>query len=216
MSASTSPNLERDGSFGANPVQGLPPPGTPSAHALSELLIPRLSGAGLSVITAESCTAGKLANQLSQVSGASQALAGGFVVYTKQTKSRLLGIPAELIAEHTAVSEAVARAMAAAALERGGADLAIALTGITGTEPDEDGNPIGRVHIAAALRGGPSLHRHCEFGCCEPDLLVHGALQIALLAALELIGPDVPGRGWQEQDDPRPVDSAVNSEGAAS
>ncbi|AOO81617.1 hypothetical protein BHK69_15175 [Bosea vaviloviae] len=140
------------------------------------------------LVTAESCTAGKLAHLISEVPGAAKVLEGGFVVYSKQAKMRLLGVQRQIIADFTTVSEAVARAMVANALERSGADLAIALTGVTGSEPDENGNPLGRLHVTAGLPDGSRIHRHCEFGSLSPDVLTHAALQMALLSALELLG----------------------------
>lgn len=165
----------------------LPTSSVPPASALAELLISQLSARGQTVVTAESCSAGSLAHLLSSVQGAANSLTGGFVTYRKSAKERLLGINPELLAEFGAVSEAIARAMAVNAIERSGADLAIALTGVTGIEPDEDGNPIGRVHVAAVMADGTVKHRHCEFGKSSPDVLLHAALQSALLTALDLI-----------------------------
>lgn len=165
----------------------LPTSSVPPASALAELLISQLSARAQTVVTAESCSAGSLAHLLSSVQGAANSLTGGFVTYRKSAKERLLGINPELLAEFGAVSESIARAMAVNAIERSGADLAIALTGVTGVEPDEDGNPIGRVHIAAVMADGTVRHRHCEFGKSSPDVLLHAALQSALLTALDLI-----------------------------
>lgn len=168
-------------------VQELPASAVPPAKALAELLVAKLSEAHLTLTTAESCTAGALAHLISEAPGASRVLEGGLVAYSKPAKERLLGVQPELLADFTAVSEPVARAMATGALERSQSDLAIALTGVTGSEPDEDGNPIGRVHIAAAMPNGGRLHRHCEFGAVSSSVLVHAALQSALLVALDLL-----------------------------
>lgn len=107
---------------------------------------------GLTLITVESCTAGALSCALAEVEGASETLHGSFVVYTKRNKTAALGIPADLIASHSAVSAPVAESMARAGLERTPADIAIAITGVAGPEPDQD-----LVFVAAARRGGRAL-----------------------------------------------------------
>ena len=105
------------------------------------------SAAGLTLATVESCTAGALAD----APDAGSTFHGGFLVYTK---TAALGIPSELIATTSAVSPEVAKAMMIGALDRCPADVAVAITGVTGSTPDEDGNPVGLVYIAAARRGG--------------------------------------------------------------
>ena len=135
------------------------------------------------VVTAESCTGGLLAAVLSEVPGAGKQLQGGFVTYTKDQKTIALGIPRALLERESAVSEAVARAMAEGALARSIADLSVSITGVAGPEPDEDGNPIGLVHISAARRGGPTLHREHRFG----DIGRAEVLHQTMMAALDLL-----------------------------
>jgi nicotinamide-nucleotide amidase len=117
----------------------------------------------LSVVTAESCTAGLVATTLSDAPGAAELLHGGFVTYTKTNKTCALGVPAALIAQHGAVSREVAIALAIGALERCPADLAVAVTGVAGPDPDVDGNPVGLVYFAVAQRGRPSVGRKRVF-----------------------------------------------------
>jgi nicotinamide-nucleotide amidase len=119
---------------------------------------------GRTVATVESCTAGALACVLADAEGASDVLHGGFVVYTKPAKSAAVGVPIELIEQHTAVSREVALAMARGGLERIPADVVVAVTGVAGPDPDEDGNPVGLVHIAAVSRNGGDLHLERRFG----------------------------------------------------
>lgn len=129
---------------------------------LSAELVEATNDRGVTLATAESCTAGALAFLLAQAPGGGEALHGGFVVYTKENKTAALGVPKELIARHSAVSAEVARAMAEGALKRCPADIVVAITGVTGPEPDEDGNPVGLVYMAAAGRSGlvlDELHR---------------------------------------------------------
>jgi nicotinamide-nucleotide amidase len=151
-------------------------------EAIAERLLRTAKDRGLTLATAESCTAGCLATLLSDAPGASDCFHGGFVVYTKQNKSAMLGVPAELIAAHTAVSQPVVEAMATGVLERCPADVALAITGVAGPEPDEDGNPVGLMHVAVAVRGG-GIH-HCNRAFEKPGRSELRSL--AMRAALEL------------------------------
>lgn len=108
----------------------------------------------MTLATVESCTAGLLAHLLSKAEGASDVLHGGFIVYTKENKTAAVGVPVALIREHTAVSAEVAKAMAEGGLKNSPATLVAAITGVAGPEPDEDGNPVGLVFVAAAARDG--------------------------------------------------------------
>jgi len=123
---------------------------------LADALIQRAQRAGLGVVTAESCTAGLMCQVLADAEGASQFFHGGFVTYTKAHKTRALGVAEALLREKGAVCGEVARAMAEGALARSKAGIAAAITGVAGPEPDEDGNPVGRVCIAVACRGFPT------------------------------------------------------------
>ncbi len=110
--------------------------------------------AGRQIATAESCTAGLLAGRLADPPGASNYLAGGVVSYSNEAKIELLGVDAALIAEHGAVSEPVAEAMAAGALRRFGADTAVAITGIAGPGGGTPDKPVGTVCFCVALSDG--------------------------------------------------------------
>lgn len=112
--------------------------------------------------TAESCTGGLLASVLTDVEGCSHVFERGFVVYTDEAKRELLGVPAGLIAEHGAVSEPVARAMAEGALRASGAGLAVAVTGFAGAAGP--GDEAGLVHFALAAPGRPTVHEERHFG----------------------------------------------------
>ncbi len=138
---------------------------------------------GLTIVTAESCTGGLLAAVLSEAPGAGKQLQGGFVVYTKRQKNIALGIPKDLLDRESAVSEPVARAMAEGALGQSTADISVSITGVAGPAPDEDGNPVGLVHLSAARRGGSTIHRECRFGN-----IGRGAVRYqSVLAALALL-----------------------------
>ena len=115
--------------------------------------------AGRTIATAESCTAGMVAARLTDRAGSSDYVAGGVVSYSNQAKIDLLGVDAQLLAAHGAVSEPVAEAMAAGALARFGADVAIATTGIAGPGGGSAEKPVGTVCFSVRLAEGPTLTR---------------------------------------------------------
>lgn len=114
--------------------------------------------------TAESCTGGLIAGLITSVPGSSDILNCGFVTYSNDAKTRLIGVSAELITLHGAVSEEVARAMAEGALAHSGADVSIAVTGVAGPGGGTALKPVGLVHCAAARRGHTTLHRMLQLG----------------------------------------------------
>ena len=118
---------------------------------------------GIRVATAESCTGGMIAAALTAIAGSSDVVECGFVVYSNNAKSELLGVPAALITRVGAVSEEVACAMAQGALARSPAQLSIAVTGIAGPGGGSATTPVGLVHLACARRDAPILHHHRIF-----------------------------------------------------
>jgi nicotinamide-nucleotide amidase len=115
--------------------------------------------AGRRIATAESCTAGLLAARLTERPGSSSYVAGGVVAYANEAKVELLGVDAELIERHGAVSEPVADAMAEGALRRFDADTAVAITGIAGPDGGSDEKPVGTVCWSVRLAGGHGTAR---------------------------------------------------------
>jgi nicotinamide-nucleotide amidase len=109
---------------------------------------------GRCIATAESCTAGLLAARLTERPGSSAYVAGGVVAYANDAKVQLLGVDPGLIEAHGAVSEQVAEAMAAGALNRFGADTAVAITGIAGPDGGTDEKPVGTVCFSVRLADG--------------------------------------------------------------
>jgi len=125
----------------------------PSLCVLAGSAVHDLRRAGLTVITAESCTGGLIAALLSHGEQASDCLHGGFVVYTKAQKTAALGVSADLLARYSAVHALVAREMVSGALERSDASLAVSVTGVLGPDADEDDNPPGLVYLGVGRRG---------------------------------------------------------------
>ncbi len=147
---------------------------------------------GVKVATAESCTGGMVAAALTAIAGSSSVVDRGFVTYSNEAKTEMLGVPAELIATHGAVSEPVARAMAEGALAHARADLAVAVTGIAGPGGGSADKPVGLVHFARAERGGPTLHRVEVFAGDRAQVRLAAAM---LALDLLLAPPPVPNAG---------------------
>ena len=117
----------------------------------------------LTVTTAESCTGGLVAGAITAIPGASAVLDRGFVTYSNAAKTELLGVPAELFGAVGAVSEAVARGMAAGARLRANADLAVSVTGIAGPDGGSVDKPVGTVWFGLATVKGELLAQHQLF-----------------------------------------------------
>jgi len=119
---------------------------------------------GLKIATAESCTGGLVAGALTEIAGSSDVLDRGFVTYSNTAKQQMLGVPADILREHGAVSRPTAEAMARGALGKGGADIVVAITGIAGPGGGGPGKPVGLVHFAAASRSGKLTHTEMRYG----------------------------------------------------
>jgi nicotinamide-nucleotide amidase len=154
-------------------------------NRLANDLLGQAKRAGLTIVTAESCTAGLLAQVLSDAEGAAEHFHGAFVTYTKGHKTCALGVPGDVLHEQGAVCATVARAMAEGALLRSTATLAAAITGVAGPAPDEDGNPVGRVCIAVARRGQPTRDFERIYGDLGRDMIRQRAVADALRALSE-------------------------------
>lgn len=133
-------------------------------YGQAQLLLDNFRHQSLTLISAESCTGGLIIAYLTEISGSSDVIEGGFVTYSNAAKSSMLGIDEQVIAEHGAVSEQVARAMAEGALNRSVADVAIATTGVAGPSGGSAEKPVGLVHFAVARRGTATLHSEKHFG----------------------------------------------------
>ncbi len=147
-----------------------------SAARLHAALLAR----GETVGCAESLTGGALAEALSATPGASATFAGGLVTYATRLKVDLLGVPAELVAEHGVVSRPCAEAMAAGARAVLGVDWSLSTTGVAGPERQE-GQPVGRVHLGLA---GPDGVRSVRLDLAGPRAAIRAAAVDHALALL--------------------------------
>ncbi|UCG57864.1 MAG: nicotinamide-nucleotide amidohydrolase family protein, partial [Phycisphaerales bacterium] len=129
-------------------------------QSLAEVVGGELTKQGKTLAVAESCTGGLLTKLLTDVAGASTYLTCGWVVYSNAAKIRELGVPADLIEQHGAVSEQVARAMAEGARQRAGTDFAIGITGIAGPTGASEQKPVGLVYIGVDSEHGCDIRRH--------------------------------------------------------
>jgi nicotinamide-nucleotide amidase len=161
---------------------------TPNLPELAERAIAAAEDKNQSIVTAESCTAGRLATLLSNAPGAAEHLHGGFVTYTKANKTKALGVPAALLAEKGAVCRDVAIALALGALQRSPAEVAVSITGVAGPDPDEDGNPIGLVCIAVTRRAGPITHVEKRYGAIGREAVQERAMADALTELINALG----------------------------
>jgi nicotinamide-nucleotide amidase len=122
--------------------------------ALAQSVLEACRARGWHIATAESCTGGLVAGALTAIAGSSDVFERGFVTYSNEAKSELLGVPPELIAEHGAVSAETASAMARGAVARAPVDVAISVTGIAGPGGATPTKPVGLILFGLAWRDG--------------------------------------------------------------
>lgn len=174
---------------GAGAIVSLLPPGL-TIEAIR--LLQALRARGLKLATAESCTGGLIAALFTEIAGSSDVVERGFVTYSNAAKSELLGVSEDLLAQHGAVSEPVARAMAQGALVHSHADVAVAVTGVAGPGGGTAAKPVGLVHIAAARKGGEIAHRECRFGDISRGSIRLASVEVALQLISWAAGVSVP------------------------
>jgi nicotinamide-nucleotide amidase len=124
---------------------------------LDEIVATGFAERGLTVATAESCTGGMLAARLTERPGSSAWVLGGVTAYANSAKEQLLGVPADVLAEHGAVSPEVALALAEGARARFGADVGVGITGVAGPGGGTADKPVGTVHLCVVGPEGPQL-----------------------------------------------------------
>ena len=154
----------------------------------------------LTVATAESCTGGLVAHAITDIPGSSAYFQGGFVTYSDQVKRGQLGVGAELLAAHGAVSAQVARAMAEGARERLGTDLAVAVTGIAGPDGGTAEKPVGLTYVAVADAGGVDVRRHHWTGDRHENKRESAVAALSLL--FERVETATTQAGLQSDEDP--------------
>ncbi|AXT25877.1 CinA family protein [Ruegeria sp. AD91A] len=142
-------------------------------------LLDRAKAQGVMIATAESCTGGMVAAALTDIPGSSAVVDRGFVTYTNQAKQDMLGVQAETLNAHGAVSEEVAREMAEGALRNSRAQLAVSITGIAGPGGSEF-KPEGRVCFGLAAEGQPTHVETVELGAPGRDAVRRAARDHAL------------------------------------
>jgi nicotinamide-nucleotide amidase len=168
-------------------------------ETLEAVLVRDLSGRGLTLALAESCTGGHIANRVTNVPGASAVLRAGLVTYANEAKESFLGVPRSLLVEHGAVSEPVARAMAEGVLRATGADFAIAVTGIAGPGGAVPGKPVGTVFIAVAGPGGVEVRK--MLNAFDRETFKYITAQQAMAA---LLRKAATGQAWADGTGSRP------------
>lgn len=157
--------------------------------ASAAALIDRCRRNKLMLATAESCTGGLIAGLITSVAGSSDVLDCGFVTYSNAAKTRMIGVPAELIARVGAVSAEVARAMAEGALANSAGDIAVAVTGVAGPGGGTALKPVGLVYCAAARRDRPTRTRMLQLGDIGRDNVRIETVRAAIEMAYEIAGP---------------------------
>ena len=149
---------------------------------LAQSVLDACRARGWHIATAESCTGGLVAAALTAIAGSSSVVERGFVTYSNEAKSELLGVPPEVIAAHGAVSGETAAAMARGAIARAPVDLAVAVIGIAGPGGATPTKPVGLVLFGLARRGGACRTERRVFGGDRTAVR-----QAALKLALQLI-----------------------------
>ena len=152
----------------------------PFLLAKAQILVSLLRERKLLVAAAESCTGGLVACAITDVAGASEVFDRGFVTYSNAAKIEMLGVPAETLAAHGAVSAEVARAMALGALAHSNADIAVAVTGIAGPGGGTAEKPVGLVHFACARKGAGVDHFERRFGALTREAIREASVFQAL------------------------------------
>lgn len=149
----------------------------------AEQLLGQCRDKGLMIASAESCTGGLIAGLFTEIAGSSDVFERGFITYSNEAKSELLGVPMELISQQGAVTPQIAEAMAKGALQNSRADLSVSVTGIAGPGGGSAEKPVGLVYLATAHKGGSVIGKACQFG----DIGRSNVRKATIAAALQLM-----------------------------
>jgi nicotinamide-nucleotide amidase len=154
---------------------------------LAENVLAEARRRALHITTAESCTGGLVGAALTEIAGSSDVFERGFVTYSNKAKIEQLGVPADLVHAHGAVSEPVARAMAEGALRQSHADVSVAVTGVAGPGGGSAEKPVGLVHFAAARKGRETLTVEHRFGDIGRHQVRMASVEVALALLRRMI-----------------------------
>jgi len=139
------------------------------------------------IATVESCTGGLIGHAITEVPGSSAYYLGGFVTYSDEAKRAMVGVPAEVLEAHGAVSAQVAMAMAAGGRDRTGAEIGVSVTGIAGPDGGSPAKPVGLTYVAVADAAGCEVRRFVWTGSRAENK--HASAQAALELVLERMAP---------------------------
>ncbi len=169
--------------------------GDGSLRALAQRVVDENRAIGRTIALAESCTGGMIATALTDIPGSSDVLLAGFVTYADAAKKRLLGVSGEIIETFGSVSVACAWAMAAGAVERGDADIAVAVSGIAGPGGGSETKPVGTVVFSRVEKGQSPEQAHAELKLFDTAGGRAGVRRQAAIFALELLLPEEGAAG---------------------
>jgi nicotinamide-nucleotide amidase len=154
--------------------------------ALAQEVVTLCTEKNVMVATAESCTGGLVAGAITEISGSSQVLERGFVTYSDQAKTEMLGVMSITLKQYGAVSKDTSLEMAHGALARSEAGISVSITGIAGPNGGSTGKPVGLVHFGGRHYKGAMIHREMNFGDIGRDEVRMASVEVALEMIIEL------------------------------
>jgi nicotinamide-nucleotide amidase len=160
---------------------------TPDISDLARTVLAEARARGLRIATAESCTGGLVSAALTDIAGSSDVFDRGFITYSNEAKQDLLGVPAETLRTHGAVSPQTAAAMAEGALVRSRADATVSITGVAGPGGGSETKPVGLVEFATCSRVSATQTRQMKFGDLGRATIRQAATRVALEMLLEAV-----------------------------
>ena len=159
---------------------------TDALRAAATAVLAAARARGWKIATAESCTGGLVAGALTEIAGSSDVFDRGFVTYSNTAKQQVLGVPADILREHGAVSRETAEAMARGALGKAKVDIVVAITGVAGPGGGTPEKPVGLVHFAASTRAGKLTHHEARYGDIGRSLVREKSVLQALAMLKEM------------------------------
>lgn len=154
--------------------------------ALAQEVVALCTEKNVMLATAESCTGGLVAGAITEISGASQVLERGFITYSDQSKTEMLGVMPITLRQYGAVSKDVSLEMAHGAMSRSEAGISVSTTGIAGPLGGTTGKPVGLVHFGGRHYKGAMIHREKNFGNIGRNEIRMASVEVALEMIIEL------------------------------